>query len=129
MRDIKFRAKRSDNGEMVFGDILNGVGVKYNKKYIYPNVVLLPKDCHIMDGYEVDPKTIGQYTGLKDKNDKEIYELDVIGRVGFFNKIVVWHKNGFYTYSVNNPERLFQLNVDEYDEVIGNIHEHPNLLK
>lgn len=72
-----------------------------------------------------------QYTGLKDKNGVEIYEGDIIGRDRYINKVIVHDGLGFYTYSVCNPERLFKLERDsitEYDEVIGNIYENPELL-
>ena len=70
-----------------------------------------------------------QFTGLQDGEKTDVYDGDVIGRERFFSKVVLWHKNGFHTYSINNPERLFPLSLDEYDKVIGNIHQHPELIK
>ena len=63
MREILFRGKRVDNGEWVYGDLSQH---KTGKKFI--------KCGSAIHSYEVIPKSIGQYTGLTDKNAKKIFE-------------------------------------------------------
>ncbi len=63
MREIKFRGKRVDKDEFAYGDHLTGMGYKKGKHYILPLLSFYPSDCHSIDGYEVIPETIGQYTG------------------------------------------------------------------
>lgn len=88
MREIKFRAKRIDNGEWVFGSY----------------APTRPKDLKsitrhlIFDGYiwyEINPETLGQYTGRKDKNGVEIYEDDATnyGVVKWFDNLA-WDMGG-----------------------------------
>ena len=138
MRTIKFRGKRVDKNEFVFGDLLTGMGYKKGKFFILPLLTHYPYDCHSLDGYEVLPDTVGQFTGLYDKNGKEIYEGDIVdawsagghlpngiikwgeGIAGFFimppKCNAVWHLVG----DNENKETL---------EIVGNIHDNPELLK
>lgn len=81
MRAIKFRGQRVDNGEMVYGDLIHGVGRKKDLMFILPNVINLATlgcGCDPLDGFNVIPETIGQFTGQLDCNGVEIYEGDVL---------------------------------------------------
>lgn len=134
MREIKFRAyiKRDYNKELV-GKILevSSLHLKKNKVIIgysisksnYGNKSFNYKDIELM-----------QYTGLKDKNRKEIYEGDVV-KV-FTNKewrigIIIYEHSGFTIDVTNNKELKYGRTsiIENLTEVIGNIYENPELLE
>jgi len=147
MREIKFRAK-TKSGEMVKGLLFHGnkiVTVRVDNKSPY---VEKGSANYYYDYYDIDPKTLGQYTGLKDKNGKEIYEGDILRNINhhenkkpFYNYHKVIFNNVYFGYSCinlsNESESLLisgncQLfvyikNIDF--EVIGNIYENPELIK
>ena len=127
-REIKFRGKREDNGEWVYGYY-----VKANMDthwIVQMNYLgqLLPHDTH-----EVLPETVGQYTGLKDKNGKEIYEGDIIQTEGYEREydtwLIRWNNLCYECVELpwdeeNEPPNCYDLAEFGIVEVIGNIHEN-----
>lgn len=122
MRQIKFRGKRVDNGEWVIGSlaILNGQTGIWATDIIGGQAII----------DRVDPETVGQYTGLEDKYGAEIYE-DSIFHVGDKNikYQVVWHDTGFMGKQMGSRSYIGLKHWSERIEIIGNIHQNPELLR
>ena len=139
MREILFRGKRLDNGEWVEGAFLNDRDGAF---YICPAV----SDISYGDGgnrrrigcwYKVDPSTVGQYTGLKDKNGKRIFEGDIIKWDYAYNEgksyQVIYDVGGACfsasrKHNGDNTSTIFY-NDEQYAEDIGNIYDNPELLE
>lgn len=117
MREILFRGKRIDSGEWVYGTMYK-IAIDLN-----PFILTGGKlGC----SYQVDEETVGQYTGLKDKNGKRIFEGDIV-------RLPELYGNGkavirFCGTAFKACGELFSYQVSESMEVIGNVHDNPELL-
>jgi hypothetical protein len=126
MREIEFRGKWKDNGERVYGGFtLDAIG--------HPRITV--KDGNGLLFPEVIPKTVGQYTGLNDRNGNRIYEGDIIlfDYVNIYKSLkgVVSLDEYFHScVKANTADRgvlVFHIEQAIKGEVIGNIHDSPEL--
>ena len=136
MREIKFRGKRIDNGEWVYGDLVQN-----------PCSTRIVVDFVLIDGcndgtvecggdfYLVDPRTVGQFTGLQDSKGVDIYEGDLVncvglpsGKIGNARKMLgkVVQRTMGWTICVKYKKEWWHYSkmsyLKEELEVIGNIH-------
>ena len=142
MREIKFRGKLLDNGEWIYGSLLVS-HFKDDKKERY---FITQFSGNYTFEHKVDPATVGQYTGLKDKSGREIWEGDIFkedgsgivrsvfrvpGGLAFEDNPVSFgydHRAPVYPYS-SIAEMQSVSWLSQCCEVIGNIHDNPELLK
>ena len=158
MREILFRGKRADNGEWVEGDVLQ---TRYHSGHIEYQIM---SQTPVSSAYPVLPETVGQYTGLTDKNGKRIFEGDIVRYntyddfdcqsvvkfgeynqdgsageysatkcIGFYVDVdnftcPDWCEYGSNCFS-NYLKQQNILEVARYCEVIGNIHDNPELME
>ena len=130
MREIKFCGKRIDNGEWVYGFLL---GVDCNS-VIAQNQFEWVDNLGLRGGdwFHVIPATVGRYTGLKDKNKREIYEGDIAKWNRVICEIIYNSQEGAFQgrYKCGGGYRFITLmNSEQGFEVIGNIHDNPDLLE
>ena len=153
MRDIKFRAIDKKTGDFVYGFLSYAdFALIIVEPIDIPPSMSEPGGDHITEWYQIKSETIGQYTGLKDKNGKAIYEADIIritslkaqiqnieligevvfgGGAGCYRvdkiKEVKWEK---FSALVESPSYIWFLNFGNKEiEIIGNIYENPELLE
>ena len=142
MREILFRGKM-DNGEWVYGSFCMDAREQFNGLCGVDGFIrLYDKAKGKMQTYEVDRETVGQYTGLMDKNGKRIFEGDIVAQNWYdydeprddsFGKVVFCEYDCSFSVMDVNKDGFMPLGrCGSYHwevEVIGNIHDNPELLK
>lgn len=156
MREILFRGKRIDNGEWVEGYYFitpltdENSGTTPDVGWFF--LAGIKRHCISVNGvvYVVDGNTVSQYTGLKDKNGNKIFEGSIV-RILYTDwgskspndqrtmeqylrdiaeiKAVVWDYNGFYVSDKIHYPATMEYGKYGYIEIIGNIHDNPELLE
>ena len=126
MREILFKGKQVDNGKWVRGYLCKyhefGENIKMGMQEKYYIIAFASEN--VMNRYEVQPETICQFTGMIDKNDKKIWENDIL-RYEWDGKTrvdVIKYDPPIFTYSSAMRWNLGQ------DEVLGNIFDNSELL-
>lgn len=120
MRDILFRGKSIDDGSWVYGLLT---------KNLHGDICIIPYDSTFL--YRINLKTLGQYTGVKDKDGEKIFEGDVI-------KCTMIYDVGCYPHFETETKEVKYIEgcfIPLYDcerntyQVIGNIYDNPELIE
>lgn len=147
MREIKFRGFHPDengkekvfvNGEWINGFWVNGYFTRLNGEEYRIYNGYAETDCgdYFPDWYSVIPETVGQYTGLRDKNGKKIFEADVVrdNESGLFGKVIFATAecgydgfSGFMADDINDGLQNYN-GFWHLVEVAGNIFDNPELV-
>ena len=138
MREILFRGRSPRSRQWHEGELFNATG----KIPPYLPMILETSETGRCDAFDVDPDTVGQFTGLTDKNGKKIFEGDIVHILGNQNvddwksvdytALIAFLDGGFCAIDGTIEEHAFRryalARLDFSLEVIGNIHDNPELL-
>ena len=138
MREILFRGKRAGNGEWIFGSIVHQTdyyGDRCDRWFILEGDAT--NDYDIDYPIEVQKETVGQYTGLTDKNGARIFEGDIVS--GHLDDLfpedesryeITWIDYGWHLTNLDGTVDTAEQDwVNQNFEVIGNIHDNPELME
>ncbi|AZB01264.1 hypothetical protein EG359_17320 [Chryseobacterium joostei] len=121
-REIKFRGHRIDDEGIVYGHLV--IDPKGNYRIYFKPF----SDATSNTFFLVKPETVGQYTGLNDKNGVEIYEGDILDEDGFLFQVIYDVQNAKFKLKHIGPYQYPEWNRGIRMNIIGNIHENPELL-
>lgn len=130
MREILFRGKRTDNGEWIYGSFIPDLLESLEKSDMLDGFIKpfgRTKEERLM--VEVERETVGQYTGLTDKNGVKIFEGDIVEYDEEIGKVVYMTDNAAFDVFFDTWNTSFSAINERYIEVIGNIHDNPELLE
>lgn len=127
MREIKFRGISEEGNKWVFGDLFHGV------TYIFINVTERFDNYNSIKHVVVKPETVGQYTGLNDKNGGEIYEGDILEfSMHARERGSVIFRDGSFMVVRNSDDCCiadFENENGHFFEILGNIYENTELIE
>ncbi len=136
-REILFRGKRVDNGEWIEGYFLPG----NERQSLHPCIFVYLPETQSFECFDIDIDTLGEYTGLTDKNGTRLFEGDIVKITGFHTTAIAAVKYGStkestswgWYFDDNDGHAYFLMSkafCEDYNGIIiGNIHDTPELLK
>ncbi len=139
MREIKFRGQSQHDGEWVYGNLVGTNLIAGGIKIKYPLEIW--NDIRELDKWEeVDPETVGQYTGKNDTSDnkKEIYEGDIVdyedqdifgASLKTIRGVIKFSEGGWIIDDEKNQQSAFLWSETAEVRKLGNIYDNPELLE
>ena len=131
MREILFRGKRTINGDWVYGYFVRG----NERKSLRDSIFVYDSETQSFNDYKINPSTLGQYTGLTDKNGKRIFEGDIVKTDKFSEpnkQYIIKYDLQFGAFIGQDRYNVYFVTFDGDSgdfEIIGNIHDNPELLE